>query len=54
MLEKKRLEAELARVHAARKELEYKLCEREEEMTRIKEHIKLQEAKEKELQEKLK
>lgn len=54
LLEIKRLEVELLKIQAARKELEYKILEREEDILRIKEHIKVQLLKEKELEVKLK
>jgi hypothetical protein len=48
-LEKKKKEAELMRVRAARMELEIKIAEREEEIARIRDHILVQENKEIEL-----
>jgi len=53
-LEKKRLQAELLRITSAKFELELRIEERLEEIEKLKEHIKIQEDKEKEIQEKLK
>ena len=53
-LELKRMEVELIRVQAARAELEFKIVEREHDIMRIKEHIKIQLDKEEELKQKLK
>lgn len=53
-LEKKKLQVELLRVGAARAELELRIDERQEEIERLKEHIKIQELKEIELTEKIK
>lgn len=52
-LERKRLEAELMRVKSARYDLELKILEREEDIKRLKDHIAIQIAKEKELTEKV-
>lgn len=52
-LELKRIDAELARVIAARKQLELNVDERMEEIGRLKENIKVQEAKEQELSQKI-
>lgn len=52
-LDKKKLQVELLRVSAAKAELELRVDERLEEIERIKEHIKISEAKEIELKEKL-
>jgi hypothetical protein len=52
-LELKRIKLELIKVSAARHELEFKIEERLDEIARIKEHIKVQEAKEAELQQKI-
>jgi hypothetical protein len=52
-LDKKKLQVELLRVSAAKAELELRVDERLEEIERIKEHIKISEAKEVELKEKL-
>ena len=41
-LELQRLKVNLSRIHTAKMELELKICERKEEMERIKDHIKLQ------------
>jgi hypothetical protein len=53
-LELKKLHVELLRVSAAKAELELRIDERLEEIERIKDHIKISEAKETELKEKLK
>jgi hypothetical protein len=53
-LELKRMEVELIRVQAARAELEFKIIEREHDIMRIKEHIKVQLDKEEELKNRLK
>jgi C4-dicarboxylate-specific signal transduction histidine kinase len=53
-LELKRMEVELIRVQAARAELEFRIIEREHDIMRIKEHIKVQLDKEEELKNKLK
>lgn len=52
-MELKKSEMELAKVGAARLELEYKIMEREEEIQRIRSHIKIQLDKEKELADKI-
>ena len=52
-LELKRMKLELIKVAAARHELEFRIEERLEEINRIKEHVKVQEAKEAELMEKI-
>ena len=44
-LEKQKKELELARVTLAKKELEFKILEREEEISRLKEHISVQDKK---------
>jgi hypothetical protein len=48
-IEKKRKEMELAKVRAARAELEFKIMEREQEIGRMKDHIALHDKKEEEL-----
>lgn len=53
-LELKRTKLELLRVSTARAEMEFRVEERLEEIKRIKENIKLQEDKEKELNNKIK
>lgn len=53
-LEKRKKEVELARVRTARMELELKIEERLDEITRLKEHIEIQTKKEKELEQELK
>lgn len=53
MLDLKRLKVELIRVNAAKAELELRVEERLDEIERIKEHIKISEAKEIELKEKI-
>ena len=52
-LEKKRKEVELAKIRAARTELEFKIMEREEEIGRMREHMGLHDKREKELLEQL-
>jgi len=52
-LEIKKIQVELLRVSASKAELELRIEERLEEIERIKEHIKISEAKEKELKDKL-
>lgn len=52
-LEKKKMEAELKRVESARFDLEVRVLEREDEIKRIKDHILVQENKEKEIKQKL-
>lgn len=53
-LEIKKMQVELLRVSAAKAELELRIDERLEEINRIKESIKISEAKEVELKDKLK
>jgi hypothetical protein len=53
-MEEKRLKAEFLRVSAARAEMEYIIAQRQEEINRLEEHIKIQIAKEQELSIKLK
>lgn len=53
-LEQKKKELELARVRLARQEMEYKIEEREEEIQRLKEHIKIQIERENELTKQIK
>lgn len=48
-IEKKKLELELLKVGAAKAELEFKIMEREEDIGRIKSHIKIQDDKIEEL-----
>lgn len=52
-LEIKRMKLELIKVAAARHELEFRIEERMEEISRIKEHIQVQVAKEAELSAKI-
>lgn len=52
-LDIKKMQVELLRVSASKAELELRIDERLEEIERIKEHIKVSEAKEIELKEKL-
>lgn len=52
-LEKKRLKLELIRVSAARAELEFKIFEREEDIKRLKDNVKIQEEKELEINKKI-
>ena len=52
-LEMRKKQAELARVKAARLDLEVRVEERLEEIERLKEHIKIQLAKEAELEKEL-
>jgi hypothetical protein len=52
-LEKKKIEAELARVKSARLDMEVRLVELEEAMQRILRDVEIQSNKEKELQAKL-
>lgn len=52
-LEKKRIEVEIMKVDAAKANLELTLLEREDEMTRIKNHIRIQEERLTELKDKL-
>jgi hypothetical protein len=52
-LELKRMKLELIKVAAARHEMEFRIEERLEDINRLKENIKIQVAKEVELQEKI-
>ena len=52
-LKKKKLELDIMKVAAAKAELEYKIEERLEDIQRMKDHILLQETREKELKEEL-
>ncbi len=52
-LEKMKKEMELRRVETARMELELKIAEREDEIQRLKEHIKIQLEKEQQLKQDL-
>lgn len=52
-LELKRMKLELIKVAAARHEIEFRIEERLDEIARLKEHVKIQEAKEAELKEKI-
>lgn len=52
-LEKKRKELELARVEIARRELEFKIEERLDEIERLKQHIDIQKKREQELKQEL-
>jgi CII-binding regulator of phage lambda lysogenization HflD len=52
-IQKKKASAELARVVAARLEMEVKLCELEEAIERIKKEINIQSQKEEELKQKM-
>jgi hypothetical protein len=52
-LERKKIEVELLRVNAAKEEMELKILENQEQIARLQEHIKIQEAKEQELRTKL-
>lgn len=52
-LELKKMQVELLRVGAAKAEMELRIHERQEEIDRLLEHIKIQEAKEAELKAKL-
>lgn len=52
-LEKKRLQLELIRVSATKAELEFKIFEREEDIKRLKDNVKIQEEKELELNKKI-
>lgn len=53
-IEIKRKELELIKVSASRAELEFKVLEKEDEINRIKQHIKIQLNRENELKEELK
>ena len=52
-LELKRIKLELIKVAAARCEIEFRIEERLDEIERLKDHVKIQEAKEAELQAKI-
>ena len=52
-LELKRMKLELVKVAAARNEIEFRIEERLDEISRLQEHIKVQEAKEAELKSKI-
>lgn len=52
-LELKKLQVELLRVSAAKGEMELRICERMDEIQRLEEHLKVQEAKEIELKAKI-
>ena len=52
-LEGKKLKAELMRVQSARAEMEYTVALREDEVNRLKDHIKIQDSKEVELMDKI-
>jgi hypothetical protein len=52
-LELKRMKLELIKVAAARHEIEFRIEERLDEINRLEEHIKVQEAKEVELKAKI-
>lgn len=54
MIEFKKVRAELLRVQAAKAEMEYIICQKMEEVTRLEETIKKQEETEALLQEKMK
>ena len=54
MMDLKRKELDLVRINAARAELEFKILEREEEIARLKEHIKIQTEKEESIRQELK
>lgn len=54
VLEIKKIKSELSRVVAAKDELDCRIHERLEEIERLKEHMKIQEAKEIELIQKIK
>jgi hypothetical protein len=53
-LEKKKLNLELMRVKMARMELEFRVDERKEEIKKLEDNIKISEAKEQELSDKMK
>lgn len=53
-LERKKTEVELLRVNAAKEEMFLRILESEEQIKRLEDNIKIQEAKEAELKEKLK
>jgi hypothetical protein len=52
--ELKRVEVELSRVSSAKMEMELKIIERLDEIEKMQDHIKVQEARERELMEKIK
>ena len=52
-IDKKRKELELKRVELAKEELEFKIAEREEDILRLLEHVRIQEEKIKQLREDL-
>jgi alkylated DNA nucleotide flippase Atl1 len=52
-LEQMKIDCEYHRVVAARKELQLKICEFEDQIQRLKEHVRIQEVKELELKNKL-
>lgn len=52
-LERKKIEVELLRVNAAKEEMNLRILESQDQISRLLEQIKIQEAKEKELQAKL-
>lgn len=53
-LEVKKTQAELLRVQAARAEMDYIIAQKQEEIDRLKGHMKIQDDKENELKQKLK
>lgn len=53
LLERKKLEVALSKCHAAKAEIELRILEKQEEIARCEEHIKLQITREKELLEQL-
>lgn len=53
-LEKKRIQAELMKVKAARLDLELKIMESEDQIQRLQTHVKIQADREAELEQKLK
>lgn len=52
-LEKMKVEVELMRVRAAKGEQELRIAERQDEISRLTEHVKIQDEKIKELEQKL-
>lgn len=52
-LDLKRMKLELIKVAAARHELEFRVEERLDEINRLKDHVKIQQDKEKELEDKI-
>lgn len=52
-LEKKKMEVELLRVNAAKEEMKLRILESEDQIQRLQDQIKIQEAREIELKEKL-